>query len=273
MVLSDGREFPLGRFMFTNVTKIPSTGGVTSATTLVDEMFIIDQPLETSFSTLLSSSNLVTSVSDAIMRLLTGLPIEYDLEPSPFQMQNSWFAGTSRAKVLTDLSVQGGYFNPWFDNNAVLQIRQAFDPATQIPNFDFDDPPRVYRDSIAEENDLLDAPNKFIVISNSGQETVPFVGEYEIPNSAPHSIQNRGFVVPLVQQMQLASAAQAAGVARSIGLQSTVFEKVTLNTPPDPRHDGYNIVRWDGHLWLETAWTLPLIEGGQMQHSLRRTYS
>jgi hypothetical protein len=52
-----------------------------------------------------------------------------------------------------------------------------------------------------------------------------------------------------------------------------VFERVELSTPPDPRHDSHNVIRWQGENWLELAWSMPLVEGGEMRHVLRKAYT
>ena len=44
------------------------------------------------------------------------------------------------------------------------------------------------------------------------------------------------------------------------------------STIPDPRHDGYDVIRWQGFNWLELGWSLPMIEGSSMSHTLRKSY-
>jgi hypothetical protein len=93
-----------------------------------------------------------------------------------------------------------------------------------------------------------------------------------VPNSAPHSIQNRGFVIADVINIQLTTRAQANAVARNIAVTQRIVERVELTTPPDPRHDSYDVVRWDGSLWLEVSWSMTLVEGGAMRHVLQRIF-
>jgi hypothetical protein len=125
-------------------------------------------------------------------------------------------------------------------------------------------------------NDLLDAPNRFIVISNgavsASAAAIPIVGRYDIPSSAPHSIANRGFVIPSVEERQLDTQAQADAAARNLGQRQTIFERTTLSTAPDPRHDGYDVIRWQGENWLELGWSLPMAEGAAMTHTMRKSY-
>lgn len=270
-----GQSYPLGRYMFADFTRIKSTGGDMSSAALVDEMFIIDQDMQTSFS---ASSPFVTFGVDTLIRqLLADVPnLTIQMAPTTQIGTGSWTAGTSRAKVLMDLATQGGYFAPWFDNDGVLRIIAAFDPADKIADIDLDAGNQVMAGSITHADDLIDAPNRFIVISNGTQGSdarSAAVGTYDVPNSAPHSIFNRGFIVPDVRDIQVRSFGQAAAVARTIGLAQTIFDRVTLATAPDPRHDSYDVIEWDGQRWLELAWSMPLKEGAEMTHTLRKVYS
>ena len=257
-------RFPLGTYMSADATTAVYSSGNMKPLTLFDEMFIVDQQMSAGFD---CGGQLVDV---AARRLLAGLPInELRVDFTPYVAKNAWAAGTSRAKALADLATLGGYFKPWFDHTNTPRMITAFEPGAQPPDIDLDDPPRVYLDSISRSDDLLDAPNRFVVVSNND---TPAVGVYDVPASAPHSIARRGFELPDVQEVQVSSAAQAAAYARALGIQQTIYERVELTTPPDPRHDSYQVVKWDGQLWLEIAWALTLAPDGPMRHTLRRAY-
>lgn len=267
-------EYPLGRYMFADATTAQWTSGELASCSLMDEMFIVDQPMESAFAaTGLFNSN----VTLTMQRLMQQLPqITYQFPPCPQSATGSWSAGTSRAKVLSDLCTQGGLFSPWFDNDGVLRAVLSFDPADAVPTIDLDAGSRVIRGTIANTNDLLEAPNRFIVISNGAtgvEAQSPAYGTYDVPNSAPHSILNRGFVIPNVREIQTSGSSAAAAAAKAIGIASTVFERVQLDTAPDPRHDSYDVILWQGELWLELSWSMNLIEGGTMSHVMRKAYS
>jgi hypothetical protein len=280
LVLPDGRTFPLGLYMFTDNTRAPYTSRRRqSSAVLMDEMFIIDQPRSVGFPNIATQFAFGGAPIDAaqlIQQLLEDFPnIEHIVEGSPYIVANTWGIGTSSGQVLGDLADFGDYFPAWLANDEKLHMIRSFDPTNQIPSFDWDTYSHVYADTIAESDDLLTAPNRIIVNSNDMSDATaqgPITGTYDIPASAPHSIQNRGFVVPDVYDFQLSTQAQAAAVARNIGLQQTIYQRTTLSTAPDPRHDSYDVIRWQGQNWLELAWSMDLIEGGTMSHTLRKTY-
>jgi hypothetical protein len=282
MVLGDPdrTEFPLGRYLVADDSSVLYSQGTLVPLTFYDDMFIIDQELETGF-------NAGGDPADAaIVRLLEGLPIGVvDVEASSSgPLSNGWGAGSSRGTALSELANLGGYFNPWFNHENRLKVVRAFEPGDRdIPDIDLDSPSRVYRESISFASDLVTAPNRFIVRSNStgselgpdGEELPPpppILGVYDVPSSYPHSIAQRGFVMAQTVEAQVRTQTAAGVYARALGLQRTVYETCTLSTPPDPRHDGYQVIKFDGKRWLEIGWSMPLVSGAAMSHTLRRAY-
>ena len=268
MVFPSGVQYRLGRYMYTQQTLQQFSNGNMSSNTLNDEMFRVDQPLEVGFNgtgrtAQFCIEQVLNSISD----------VNLVIEGGSFNVVGSWSSGTGRGSVIENLALAGDYFSPWFGNDKSMHFIRTFDPAKQIPDFDWDSGNQVLRATITKTSNLLTAPNRFIVVSNfSNDRTVPAVGTYDVPNSAPNSIANRGFVIPQVTSVQAPDGAHAELMARNVGIRNTIFETTTITTAPDPRHDSYNVVSWQGHNWLELGWGMALIEGGTMSHTLRKAY-
>lgn len=274
-MIVNGVRFPLGRYMFTDSDIAVSTGGNEANVQLVDEMFIVDQQIEQAFTAAPdTTSTTATLVEAAIFNVMEGLDIEFAMpESSSLPAIGTWGGGARRGQIIDALCTQGGYFSPWFGNDTKLHLIQAIDAATSIPTFDFDENKRVFMDTIRRRSNILDAPNRYIVISNANDTDDPIVGRYDVPSNAPHSITNRGFVIPSVQDIQLPIGTNASLVARSIGLRDTAVERIQFDTAPDPRHDSYDIITFEGAQWLEISWALNLVEGGAMRHVLQKAYT
>ena len=298
----NGVDYPIGRYMYNNeihvkVRDVQETHsharlitdtshrhdvshrhGEISSGSLYDEGFIVDQRIADSFSQRASisagsGSVVAPRIQFVIAALLTGLPIEFKIAPTPFFTDSGWPAGTSRGFMIEQLAVDGDYFSPWFGNDGEMHFIRSFDPATANATFDLDSGYRVLQDRIYRTNDLIDAPNTFVVISNGATaQSTEITGRYDVPTSAPHSVENRGFVIPFIENRQVETAEQAKAVATNIGQRATIFERVEFYTAPDPRHDSYDVLRWQGENWLELAWALPLVEGAAMQHVARKAY-
>lgn len=267
VMLIAGAEWPLGRFMFTDETDSQSTGGLLGDMALVDEMFIVDQQTSAAFSS-------DQSATAAVIDFLTGLPlVDVQVEASPYPAVGSWAPGTTGGQILEALATQGDYMTPWMDNHGVFRMVRTIDPDTAVPTLDFDRGHRVIAGTITGTSDLLRAPNRFVVTSNSGDaQAGPIVGTYDVPPSAPYSIAQRGFTIPEVINLQVADSTQAAAAARNLGIRQAVFRRANLSTPPDPRHDSYDVIRWQGVNWLELGWSMTLQEGAPMTHVLRRSF-
>lgn len=273
-MLAAGRTWPLGHYAFSSEQDAVSTGGSRSTDVLLDEMTNVDQQLEAGFPSVAQSST-IFAVETAVGLLLQGFLIPgIDIAPSPFNIVGAWGPGTTRGQVLAAMAQQGDFQTPWFGNDGRFKMIRTVNPEESEPTIDMDRGARVIRDSITATSTLLSAPNRFIVISNGGDaQKLPIVGRYDVPPSAPNSIQNIGFVRPSVTNAQLSSQDQANAAARQVGLNHTITRTVQLVTPPDPRHDGYDVVRWQAQNWLEIAWSMQLTEGGQMTHTLRRSFA
>lgn len=267
----NGVEYPLGKYAYTDQSQLKFTVGTLGTVTLLDEMFVVDQQIDESFSATTSAGT--QTAAQAIRNVLADVPISYVMDASEFTGTGTWNAGSTRGQIIDALATQGDFFSPWFGNDAKMHFIRTVDPVEAVPTFDWDTGNTVFLGSVIETNDLLTAPNRFVVISNSGDASeAEIVGTYDVPSSAPHSIINRGFIIPSVQDLQLTSSAQAQAVARNLGVTQTIFERREIVTAPDPRHDSYDVVRWDGENWLELSWSMTLLEGEGMTHVLRKAY-
>lgn len=269
-MIVNGVTYPLGRYMFSDTAYVEASAGEWSNVQLFDEMFIVDQQIERGIGyTRTHDVN-----AEVVMRdVMLGMPVRYRIDPSSYPVVGAWASGTNRGQVISAIALQGDYFNPWFANDGDMHMIRAFDPALAVPSFDWDATDHVVADGVVRHSDLLQAPNRFVVVANGGTDlTTPITASYDTPPTAPHSIAARGFVIPDVVSMQLDTVAQATATARNLGLRQTIFERLEVVTVPDPRHDGYDVIKWDGDLWLELAWNLPLFDGSDMRHILRKAY-
>lgn len=277
MTFPNGTEYPLGEYIFTDASYQRFTSGRLGHLVLSDKMFIVDQQIEKAFTSrrafvpFYTSDS--TSISTCLITILTDLPVQFEVEATTFSTVDSWPAGTMRGQILEALALTGDYFSPWFDNNGKLRFIRAFNPATKIPDFDWDLGNQVLRSSIVESSNVLTAPNRFIVISNSSNTPgAPVYGSADVPVNAPHSKESRGFIIPQVVDLQALTQAQCQAAAENLVQRQTVFETTQLTTAPDPRHDSYNVIKWLDELWLELSWSMILTEGQPMSHTIRKAY-
>lgn len=270
VMLVGGLEFPVGRYVPSDWVRFPATSGTTSNASFYDEGFIVDQQITNAFGANSPDGEVVSSM---IRRFLASYPISFHIEGviPEYTSLGSWGAGTRGGFILDQLALDGDYLAPWFDNTSTLRFIRSVED--ELPSFDFDDGARVLRGQVAESDNLINAPNRFVVVGNGAASLgEPVVGVADVPSSAPHSIANRGFVVPEVVNRQVISSAQAGAIAANLARTQTLVEQVELLTLLDPRHDSYDVIMWQEKRWVEIAWTLPFAADGNMNHTLRRSY-
>lgn len=286
MVFPNGQEYPLGRYMFTAESDQVFTSGELSNIVLNDEMYLVDQPITQGFdgsTTSLSSANPAAtspasspagfSITATVSALFNDLPTRIEIESSPFTTVQSWAIGTRRGSIVEALALTGDYFSPWFGNDKFMHWIRAFNPAFAIPDFDWDAGNQVMRPSILRTSNILNAPNRYVVVSNApADKKQPTYAVVNVPANAPHSFEKRGFIIADVRTVSSVTTAQCKAIAENLAERQMIFETTTLSTAPDPRHDSYNVVKWQDSLWLELAWSMPLMEGQPMSHTLRRSY-
>lgn len=281
MIMQDGTEYPLGVFMFSDYTRLPVTGliGTTGfqTCTLLDQGMILDQPTNRSYG-----FKPGTLISTAITRLLQASPItQFVVEASGSKVRGSewvtWPAGTTTLDIINDLCGLGSYYSLYFDNWGVAQVKLVPDLSTTEPTLRYgslEGEQTIYNGTIMETDDLLSAPNRYIVVNNALNEE-PVVGSWDVPASSPNSKEQRGFVVATVVDKQgVETNAEATAAAKAYGQSDyNTYSWVTFDAAPNPLHDTFNIVAYEGVSYREQNWRLPLEEGGDHNHELRRIFN
>jgi hypothetical protein len=275
MLTEDGERHPQGVFMFADQTLTRLTAEMESGDlSLSDQCLIVDQDLGQSYTVRPGDS-----IVGAIRGLLDPLPITYTVGVSgatvtPEQEAISWDSGANRLTAVNELAQMIGFHELYFDNTGVGRVDAMPNPEAIAPEMVLSHPFSTYLGSLSRSNTLLKLPNRFVVV-NSGASQTAVYGVYDLPNSAPHSITNRGgFVIPKVISLQgIDTPEQAVEAARAEARKGQyAYEVQEFLTAPDPRHDHYNVMDIDQVRNLEIAWSMVLAEGEGMRHQVRRTY-
>lgn len=278
-VFGNGDEYAVGGFMWGDASRTRNSWGIEMHATMVDRGFLVDQKVRN--STGYEAGRLVT---DALMEqaLLAGFTAaDIDITPSTTAIGATGYVAapnTSRAQIMSDLCALTGYYDWYLSNADVLTCRPAVDSTVVAPTLNYNagttNSGRIIDTTISEADDLLSAPNTYIAIANVSANG-EVVATYTIPDSAPNSVKNRGFVIPeIVELSALDGNDDALAAAKAKYEQGrTAYRWVDFEAVADPRHDTYDIVGYLGDTYREASWTLALATGGTMQHSLRRVYS
>lgn len=282
MVFPEGDEHPLGVFLFADASRRQSLyGSVGYANVGVGEITegsCLDQGC-----TLNQGSRTVNfygpphRIYDALVQQLElGGVFDYYIDPTDdsFAQWVVWKPNANRLTVINDICRLGGYYSLYFDNDGVAQLRQVPSLEAVEPTINYDLDTSVIADSVVESDDLLNAPNTYVVI-NSAFTEAPVWGEWRVPASAPHSYENRGFwVVKEIDMQGIETNAAATRAAKAQGQADyATYRWVNFETAINPRHDSFDIVGWRGEKYREQSWTIRCIETATQPHELRRVWS
>lgn len=275
MVLPTGSAYPLGVFLIATDDAVRQSWGIEPTVTGVDQCALVETP--TTKTTIVEAG---ASIRVAIERQLrAALVPKFVVEDAVSGTVGStlvWPGGqTTLLQIVNDLAALAGAYSLYFDNSGVGRVAKipSVDAEVSPLVYETDETSRIFDGGIATSNSALNAPNRYIVVDTSNPDE-PIVGYYDVPAIAPNSIASTGRVVAVVIDEQgLADVAAARERARRAALvDDTIYEWVSISTPPDPRHDTYNVVSIDGVRYREQGWTMRLGDGEEMTHELRRTY-
>lgn len=271
-VLENHEEFPLGVFILVDLDRSRFEWGLTEQIAGVDQTFVLDQPIERTVS--LSKDG---SVRDLIIEqfALANIP-EYDIDITITTKAGAavaWPAGTSRLAVINDLAALASAYSAFFDNSGVGHVAKIPDYLTVNPTLIYEFGGRILHATSVETNSALDAPNRYIVIDNANPDFA-VTGFFDIPDMDEASFVNRGFYISTVitEQGLVDSAAATARAQSAYTAAQSGTSWVQFSSPPDPRHDTFDAVRYLGLNYREQGWSLPLREGSEMTHDLRRIW-
>lgn len=273
MTLQNGAEYSLGTFLWGDDSRPRHSWGLTRSSTLIDRTFVLDQEIGrvVSFG---RGINVGLAFLAVVLDVITLDEIEAEETDQALAAPVAWPPTATRRQIAADLADKIGFLPPYFNRDDRLVWRSVPEMTTAQPTLAYEAGGRIISGSIVESDNLLTAPNSYLVIESSGAGN-PIIGRWDLPSTAPHSIANRGFPVVRTETMQgIADAAQAVAAARALAKRDTsTYEWAEFSSTADPRHDTYDVVAYLGTNYLEVAWRLVCRSGGQMSHKLRRVYS
>lgn len=272
MLLENGSEYPLGVFLFADTMTVRHSYGTTLTATLVDQGLILGQQLRNTVA-VQQGTNCATALADVAAE--AGITtVQIDTTSASTGAPLVWPAGKSSAtygKVLSDLAALAGFHDPYFDNSGTFVARALVDPSIITATLTYRDGGRILAESMAEANDMLAAPNLFVIIDTASTGN-PVTYSYELSADAPHSYARRGFYVPkMVEAPGVANVDNALALAQTAAsAEPLAWETIRFSSPLDPRHDTYDVVDYRGINYLELAWKMTLAAGGIMDHEVKR---
>lgn len=270
-VLQNGAEFHLGVFLWTSDSQPVRAWGEERASTLSDKMVMLNQGTAQSIG-FGKGADIGLAVLGLLLSVFSENEIDVDAIDADLGVGVNHPIGTSTRQIVAEFAKLVGFLPPWVNRSGVCRLMPAPDMETVNPTLIYEAGTRIIDGTIARSNDLLDAPNVFRVYEQSGQQQL--VGEYRIPASSPHSVENRGREICNPEPMAgLKTQARADAAAKALSVtQNVTYEWLSFDSTFDPRHDTWDPVTAFGAPRMETKQQTVLRSGGRHNHLLRSVY-
>lgn len=265
-VLENGDKYSLGVFAFEDDEQHQGSLEQSTSTPLVDLMSMMNVEIFKTFTIPLGGQ-----IIPAITDLVESFGIErYEIAQVDAYVTDPYSRpiGTLGTEALRSALQMAGTLPPYFDSDGVLQVRMP-------PSLDTNDGirydlsnSRVLPESTVIKRNIIRAPNRFIVVG-SGPSNDEIVAMCDVDPNARNSKERTGRIVPkTVQRNGIGSYAQAYALASTLAQQDLrLLQGIVFESAPDPRHDTFDVVQFDGDAYLELNWTLQLQPGGTHSHT------
>ncbi len=182
--------------------------------------------------------------------------------------------------IYTSVAAAGGFLPPFFTLTGAWRWRTAPEWGVAPPDHTFSTDlsapliqQRAVQSSLVRSITLLASPNTWYAI-NTASRTARIVGSYQLPASAPNSVEQTGEVVAeFVEVAGLASRAAADAAARAAAAQSLDdIGSGSMLTPLDATIELYDTISADGFLYRSVGTSATLAPGEPQSLNLRRVY-
>lgn len=139
-------------------------------------------------------------------------------------------AGESKLTIINDLLTSADYSALWTDGTGQFRVEPYVEPLDRPVAFEFiSGETSIHKPDWSREQDILNVPNRVIVISPGSDDEPPIIGtaENDDPNS-PFSIPSRGRVIARVEEVSDMSSVSAANSYAQRLLEGGMAPQATL---------------------------------------------
>jgi hypothetical protein len=272
-------EFPLGVFLLSSPTRVDGVNGtVYREIEAYDGLMILDEDKFTNRYLVAEGERYTMVVQD----ILTSAGItKFNVEDSDKAVTRDieFKTGTSKLEAINQLLSAINYTPLWVNANGYFVSSPYVSPTERAYDYTYEDNElSVTYSGMEEELDIFSVPNVWVVTeSNPEKEPLVSIVENNNPRSQT-SIENLGRrIVDFREIDEIADQTTLNAYTERIAFEaSQVFGKLKFKTALMPFHEYSDVlyVRYAplkvNHKFAETAWTMPLEAGAQMEHEVRR---
>jgi hypothetical protein len=275
----DGTYYPLGVFRLLDATTVEFSGGDDVETTWGDESAAHHTPNTRSLSW--GRGYPIADIIGQIAGVLGITSVDADPTTADIGEPLAYPVGTADwYDIYTAVASAAGMLPPFFALDGSWRWRTAPDWDTALPDHVFSTDltapiveQRIVESSLVRSVTMLASPNTWYAV-NTAAGAARIVGSYQLPASAPNSVERTGEVVAEfveVAGLSNPAAATAAARAAAAGAMDDIGSGSML-TPLDATIELYDSIQADGYLYRSVGSSVTLAPGEPQSIDLRRVY-
>lgn len=271
-------EFPLGIFLLSSPTRSDQNKNVYRDVEAYDGLLVLkDDKFETRYTITAG-----TNYRDAAISILASAGItKHNIEQTDKVLPNDFDfePGTEKLYAVNELLRQINFNQLFVDVYGYYTSSTYRSPSVLSAEYTYaDNSLSITYSGMTEELDLFNVPNKWTVVC-SNPESEPLVSSYTNESlESPTSTVNRGRTIVDYREIDNIADQQSldAYVQRIAFEASQIYGKLEFETAINPSHDFADVLQINysplgiSDKYAETGWTIPLVAGGKMRHSLRK---
>lgn len=278
--IKDGVEYSLGVYMIgTLSTKHTAYGRDEDSIEAYDRALRLKQTKTETRYYIAAGTPYMTAIQALIRE--SGIPRTYadECEDVLATDREDWEIGTEYLTIINALLSEINYSDVWFDFDGVAHLERYDAPSSENIDREYrDDEYSIITPQYAEEMDIYEAPNVFIVnVSNPDyDEPMTATGVNDNILSALSTIRRgRRILATPIELDNIAGQTALQQYADNLATQSMfATQKVTFYTAINPIHGvGDTIALYNGKLvgiYEETDWKIEIRAGALMEHKAKK---
>lgn len=270
-------DYPLGVYLISSPARKGGNGKVNRDCECYDKSVILNEDKLIERLRIVQGSLYTDKITEIINS--AGI-INTDITASALTVAQDieFAAGTSKLAAINQLLKSINYNNLHFNENGIAVSRPYINPNERTVEYSYlTDKKSIVYSGASETLDVFSAPNKFVrYLETPEREEIRSVYTNDDPASILSTVSRGRVIVDIDKVTDIADQTTLNSYTERIALENQIYKKLVFQSALMPHHDYLDCLYIDNQelslsgKYIETGWTMELIVGGYMTHTLRR---
>lgn len=279
ILIIDGEETPLGVFLPATVKHAENETTRSVHIELYDRTWLVRDSVTESRVYFPAGTSYINAIKQLLLQANITLVQAEPISAVLTEAREDWDIGTSFLTIINQLLSEINYNPLWFNSSGLAILEPATVPTAE--NIDHtlngSDIRSLIVPEVSSEMDIYNAPNVFVCTCSNPDKTAAYRVTVENTNpQSPLSIPRRGRRIVRVERVNnIYSLEGLKNYAKRLRNESMMAaEVIQIETALHPGFEVYDVTAINYKdifgICAETGWTMELVTGGRMTHTLER---